>query len=134
MQRTDHELHPSIALTKLFCVIYVSVMIVTGEDGGWDLHIISTICEWTSALSLCTFILTYTREMHCISLSSPRVMFVIENVSIPNQDQTWVGDVDQSLRQQAPVAQRRLNTIINTATSDSIINDSFSSVNNSIIS
>lgn len=112
---------------------FAAVVLVTGDDGGWDLHIISTISEWISALSLCTFILTYVREMHLISLSSPRVMFVIENLCLPNQDQTWVGDVDQSLRQHVAPPQHRLNPVVNSAASESI-NDSFSSVNNSIIS
>lgn len=106
---------------------------VAGEDGGWNLHIISTICEWMSALSLCTFILTYVREMHRISLSSPRVTFVIESISIPNQDQAWIGDVDQSLRPAGQVSQRRLMPAVNSMASDSV-NDSFTSVNNSIIS
>lgn len=55
-------------------------------DGGWHLHIASTCCEWISAMSLDFFILSYVREMHLISLSSPRVMFFIESVTLPNQD------------------------------------------------
>ncbi|KAI1295460.1 DNA damage-regulated autophagy modulator protein 2 [Halotydeus destructor] len=50
------------------------------DDGGWTLHVISTVAEWISALSLDFFILTFVREMHLISLSSPRVMFVIDSI------------------------------------------------------
>ena len=55
----------------------------SGNDGGWDLHIASTVCEWISALSLDFFILTFAREFHSISLTSPRVMFVVERLSLP---------------------------------------------------
>lgn len=79
-------------------------------DGGWDLHITSTVCEWVSAMSLDVFILTYVREMHLISLSSPRVMFVIESLTIPNQDASWAGDIDQSMRSPNLVAGASVNT------------------------
>ena len=69
------------------------------HDGGWGLHIVATISEWVSAMTLDTYILTYAREMHLISLSSPRVMFVIESLSLP-QESSWHGDADQSIRQQ----------------------------------
>lgn len=65
------------------------------HDGGWELHITATICEWVSAMTLDVYILTYVREMHLISLSSPRVMFVIESLSLPTQESSWVGDYDQ---------------------------------------
>lgn len=58
-------------------------MTSVGNDGGWDLHIISTVCEWISAFSLDFFILTFAREFHSISLTSPRVMFVVERLSLP---------------------------------------------------
>lgn len=68
------------------------------HDGGWELHIVATICEWVSAMTLDTYILTFVREMHLISLSSPRVMFVIESLSLPAQESSWTGDMDQSIR------------------------------------
>lgn len=64
------------------CIAHDDVS-VTGNDGGWDLHILSTVCEWISALSLDFFILTFAREFHSISLTSPRVMFVVERLSLP---------------------------------------------------
>jgi hypothetical protein len=103
----------------------------TGDEGGWVLHIISTICEWVSALSLDFFILTFVREMHQISLSSPRVMFVIESVSLHNQDQSIL-DVDHQVSRSAPASsQRRMNPVVNSLASDSTVNDSFNSMNNS---
>ena len=83
-------------------------------------------------MMLDVFILTYVREMHHISLSSPRVMFVIENVPMP--DQEWVGDASQSLRPAVQAVTRRANITVNSMNSEITANESFTSMNNSIIS
>jgi len=62
------------------------------EDGGWPLHVVSTIAEWTSAMCLDFYILTFVREMHSISLSSPRVMFVIDSLSVQTPDNSYTND------------------------------------------
>ena len=36
------------------------------DDGGFQLHLVSTICEWISAMCLNFFILTYVRELQVI--------------------------------------------------------------------
>ena len=64
----------------------LSFLVPLGHDGGWHLHVVSTVCEWVSALSLDSFILTFAREMHLISISSPRVTFVIERLELPTPD------------------------------------------------
>jgi len=54
------------------------------DDGGYQLHLTSTVAEWISCLSLDFFIITFVREMHSITLSSPRVTFLIESLSGPD--------------------------------------------------
>jgi len=50
--------------------------------------------------------------MHVISLSSPRVMFVIESLSLPAQESSWTGDLDQSVRSPPGAASLRRNVNI----------------------
>lgn len=50
-------------------------------DGGYLLHVISTIAEWICALCLDFYISSFIHEMKRISLSSPKILFVIENIN-----------------------------------------------------
>ncbi|RWS29582.1 transmembrane protein-like protein [Leptotrombidium deliense] len=54
------------------------------DDGGYHLHVASSICEWISAMSLDFFILTFVREMHRISISSPRIVILVETLNLPS--------------------------------------------------
>ena len=62
------------------------------NDGGYKLHLTSTVAEWISAMCLDFFILTFVREMHSISLSSPRVTFLVDSLSV---NETYVNDSDR---------------------------------------
>lgn len=75
--------------TTNFSLFFLCACANAAWDGGWNLHIISTCCEWVSAMSLDFFILSFVREMHLISLTSPRVNFSIRSIILPNQDTSW---------------------------------------------
>ncbi|RWS03022.1 DNA damage-regulated autophagy modulator protein 1-like protein [Dinothrombium tinctorium] len=53
-------------------------------DGGYKYHVISSTCEWIAAMCLDFFILTFVREMHRISISSPRIIIMIDNLNLPS--------------------------------------------------
>ncbi|XP_032677583.1 uncharacterized protein DDB_G0283697-like [Odontomachus brunneus] len=44
------------------------------EDGGWELHITSTITEWLCAMTFCFYILTFTEEFRDIRISHPKLI------------------------------------------------------------
>jgi len=46
------------------------------EDGGWELHVVSTITEWLCAIAFCTYILTFTEEFRDIRIIPPKVILV----------------------------------------------------------
>ncbi len=43
------------------------------EDGGWNLHLVSTVSEWVVALALNAFLLTFVPEFKKVTLDSPKV-------------------------------------------------------------
>lgn len=43
------------------------------NDGGWELHVASTISEWIVAVCFCLYILTFYSEFSEISFSHPQV-------------------------------------------------------------
>ncbi|XP_015111768.1 DNA damage-regulated autophagy modulator protein 2 [Diachasma alloeum] len=45
------------------------------EDGGWGLHLFSSICEWACAIVVCIYILTFTNEFREIQMSCPKITF-----------------------------------------------------------
>lgn len=51
-------------------------------DKGYVPHVIAAFAEWTTMFCLNFFLLSYTREMHKISLSSPKVFITVDNVNI----------------------------------------------------
>lgn len=49
-------------------------------DGGWGLHIASTVSEWIMALAFDVFIITYVPEFKQVTLDSPKVRIDINVV------------------------------------------------------
>ena len=43
------------------------------NNGGWELHVASTISEWIIAICFCIYILTFYSEFSEISFSHPQV-------------------------------------------------------------
>lgn len=56
------------------------------KDGGFDYHLISTITEWILVMGLDFFFLSFVRELRHISLLSPQVHFLIEELDLPTSD------------------------------------------------
>lgn len=54
------------------------------EDGGYFLHMIAAINEWITAFCLNFFLLSYTGEMLKISVSSPKIFIVVDNMNLMN--------------------------------------------------
>ncbi|XP_076279121.1 DNA damage-regulated autophagy modulator protein 1-like [Lasioglossum baleicum] len=92
-----HPLGCSIRLVHLrtalsiFCTVCFFVTLTTGVlaglafkgtnarkwykgDGGWELHVASTISEWLCAAAFCIYILTFTNEFRDIRISHPKVV------------------------------------------------------------
>lgn len=64
----------------------------TENDGGYWLHISASVAEWIMALCLDLFIGTYITEMKKISMTSPKVLFVVENVNILSANYPFTND------------------------------------------
>ncbi|KYQ56178.1 DNA damage-regulated autophagy modulator protein 2 [Trachymyrmex zeteki] len=80
-----------------FCTVCFIVIVITGvlahsaykgtnprkwnkEDGGWELHVVSTITEWLCAIAFCTYILTFTEEFRDIRIIPPKHFNAAKNV------------------------------------------------------
>ncbi|XP_018378505.1 PREDICTED: LOW QUALITY PROTEIN: uncharacterized protein LOC108771097 [Trachymyrmex cornetzi] len=78
---------------SIFCTVCFIVIVITGvlahsaykgtnprkwhkEDGGWELHVVSTITEWLCAIAFSTYILTFTEEFRDIRIIPPKVILV----------------------------------------------------------
>ncbi|XP_046434432.1 DNA damage-regulated autophagy modulator protein 2 isoform X1 [Neodiprion pinetum] len=44
-------------------------------DGGWELHMASTVAEWLCAGCFCVYILTFTDEFRGVQLKRPKILF-----------------------------------------------------------
>ena len=44
------------------------------KDGGWEMHVVSTVSEWIVATSFCVYILSYVQEFRTVSIEEPQVM------------------------------------------------------------
>ncbi|KYN40136.1 DNA damage-regulated autophagy modulator protein 2 [Trachymyrmex septentrionalis] len=81
-----------------FCTVCFIVIVITGvlahsaykgtnprkwhkEDGGWELHVVSTITEWLCAIAFCTYILTFTEEFRDIRIIPPKVICNMHRLS-----------------------------------------------------
>lgn len=56
------------------------------EDGGYLYHVISSICEWISAMSIDFFILSFAHEFKYMSISSPK-FYMISTVTNLQEEQ-----------------------------------------------
>ncbi|KFM70630.1 DNA damage-regulated autophagy modulator protein 2, partial [Stegodyphus mimosarum] len=55
-------------------------------DGGFTAHVVSTAAEWILVISFDFFILTFVTEMQSISISSPQVHFIIEDLTLQSAE------------------------------------------------
>lgn len=58
------------------------------DDGGFELHVVSTVAEWVLAIAFDVFILTYAGEFRRITMASPQVYLGIEEmrITVPYED------------------------------------------------
>jgi predicted cobalt transporter CbtA len=47
------------------------------EDGGWEMHVASTVSEWIVATSFCIYILSFVREFQIINIEEPQVWIIV---------------------------------------------------------
>lgn len=62
------------------------------EDGGFWFHIASAVAEWILALCIDLFIATFIREMRKISITSPKVLFIVDNVNVSATNFPYITD------------------------------------------
>ncbi|KYN27664.1 DNA damage-regulated autophagy modulator protein 2 [Trachymyrmex cornetzi] len=82
---------------SIFCTVCFIVIVITGvlahsaykgtnprkwhkEDGGWELHVVSTITEWLCAIAFSTYILTFTEEFRDIRIIPPKHFNAVKNI------------------------------------------------------
>lgn len=67
------------------------------EDGGYLYHVISSICEWISALAIDFYILSFAHEFKFMSISSPKFYMVSTVTNLqgePESDGSNYGDIN----------------------------------------
>ncbi|XP_069696577.1 DNA damage-regulated autophagy modulator protein 2-like isoform X1 [Periplaneta americana] len=102
-----HPLANSIAMAHIrvalamICTIFFILLSITGvishlqfhgkdprkwypEDGGWEMHVVSTVSEWIVATSFCVYILSFVREFRTLSMEEPQIYLTVERTGIPN--------------------------------------------------
>jgi len=58
------------------------------NEAGYIPHAIAAFAEWITMFCLNFFLLSYTREMHKISVHGPKVILTIDNVDLMQNNQT----------------------------------------------
>ncbi|XP_013777817.1 DNA damage-regulated autophagy modulator protein 1-like isoform X2 [Limulus polyphemus] len=97
------------------------------KDGGFDAHVVSTVSEWILALAFDFYFLTFVRELHDISMTSPKVIFLIQEMGMPTSGDIYRCDDNlevaspQSSRTVEPVSPREVISSVCSATSQVII-------------
>ncbi|PSN45364.1 hypothetical protein C0J52_06521 [Blattella germanica] len=78
--------HLRVALAML-CTVFFILLSITGvishlqfNDGGWEMHVVSTVSEWIVATSFCVFILTFVREFRTIAIEEPQFLLTVERM------------------------------------------------------
>ncbi|XP_043515743.1 uncharacterized protein LOC122531689 [Frieseomelitta varia] len=102
-----HPLGCSLRLAHLraalstFCTVCFVITLITGvlarlaykgtnprkwykEDGGWELHVASTITEWLCAVAFCVYILTFTEEFRDVRVTHPKVVYTLNRTRLSN--------------------------------------------------
>jgi len=86
--------HTRVALAMV-CTVFFIVLSITGvishlqfhgkdprkwypEDGGWEMHVASTVSEWIVATSFCVYILSFVQEFRAINIEEPQVFINAE--------------------------------------------------------
>lgn len=82
------------------------------SDGGYLFHVISSICEWISALAIDFFILSFAHEFKFMSISSPKFYMLSTCINVDGQHQEDM-DSDESNYNAGR------NAIVDVVTSDS---------------
>ena len=57
------------------------------SDGGYIYHVISSVCEWISAMSIDFFILSFAHEFKFMSISSPK-FYMVSTVAVRQPEET----------------------------------------------
>ncbi|XP_078053796.1 DNA damage-regulated autophagy modulator protein 2-like isoform X1 [Augochlora pura] len=87
---------------SIFCTVCFFVTLITGvlshlvykgtnprkwykEDGGWELHVASTVTEWICAIAFCIYLLTFTDEFRDLKISHPTVICVPSRARLNNE-------------------------------------------------
>jgi hypothetical protein len=45
------------------------------DDGGWELHLASTISEWVLCITYCVLVLSFVPEFYNLELEAPVIKF-----------------------------------------------------------
>ncbi|GLG96224.1 DNA damage-regulated autophagy modulator protein 2 [Gryllus bimaculatus] len=56
-------------------------------DGGWELHVISTVSEWIVAIAFCIFILSFSQEFQSLSMEA-KIVLLTERVETSDVNDT----------------------------------------------
>jgi hypothetical protein len=46
------------------------------DDGGWELHLASTISEWVLCITYCVLVLSFVPEFYNLELEAPVIRFI----------------------------------------------------------
>lgn len=57
------------------------------SDGGYLYHVISSVCEWISAISIDLFLLSFAHEFKYMSISSPKFYMISTVNSLQSEEQ-----------------------------------------------
>ena len=85
-----------------FCTVCFCISVVTGtlayaaykgtnpqkwykEDGGWELHMASTVTEWLCAIAFCIYILTFSDEFKNVKVTHPKVLCTRNRTRLSNE-------------------------------------------------
>lgn len=58
------------------------------SDGGYLYHVISSVCEWISAMAIDFFLLSFAHEFKFMSISSPKFYMVSTVTSLQNEQES----------------------------------------------
>lgn len=66
------------------------------DDGAFGLHLSATVSEWITAMAIDFFVLSYVRELQKISMTTPKVFFIVEELEI-NGSSDCMGGTDDTV-------------------------------------
>lgn len=106
--------HVRTALST-FCTVCFVVTLITGvlarlaykgtnprkwyrEDGGWELHVASTITEWLCAGAFAVYILTFSEEFRDVKVIHPKIVCTLSRARLSNETLNGSQDSNESAR------------------------------------